>query len=559
MLRTLFTDLPDLVILNIIHYLSPFDAIQAFYNIDNDDDNRILNLLIEARCFSSIHQLRLPLFNFVCDYVIPYMGSKLSHLTLYDHQLTIARTKQIYLYLSNLSSLHLINIIEIKENDNDLLYFLTKQLKKLTIQFISEHHIEAQAYICEQFIFNKESTNLIRCHLLNNYGIHLRHLNIFPNNSIQEMTVQLKHLTDLHVLFDNLINIKILNIEICQWTIEDIKYDYTKLSKKLPHLIEFSLQIHHTLSFNQMISIIQHLIYLNKLSFIYRNYDERGIDINQLQLILNHLQCLKHLHFIIKFIYFNLNPKLTFEYNIQLKQQWNVHTYMNLLYKTYLAYTQPVIHRNFSISSDILLDDDLIYLPTITNLNLTIHTKQISLLPIIRLLNSHFPCLNHLHIIDSFGIEEKNDCNMKLFNIHSLNASELKISNLFFYLIQSLPNLIYLQVNSNVLINCDLKLLFVNNQIKHLELITKNFDEINNILLYFPILKYLIINNKKQSNDYKRKSYRIVFNWFEICTQLYTIHIKTDKLSNLFFNLSHTESNPKIYIQYSNEMLTVWK
>ncbi|CAF4446941.1 unnamed protein product, partial [Adineta steineri] len=128
-----------------------------------------------------------------------------------------------------------------------------------------EHHIEAQAYICEQFIFNKESTNLIHCHLLNNYGIHLRHLNIFPNNCIQEMTVQLKHLTDLHVLFDNLINIKILNIEICQWTIEDIKYDYTKLPKKLPHLIEFSLQTHHTLSFNQLLSIIQHLIYLNKL------------------------------------------------------------------------------------------------------------------------------------------------------------------------------------------------------------------------------------------------------------------------------------------------------
>ncbi|CAF0764916.1 unnamed protein product [Adineta steineri] len=559
MLRTLFTDLPDLVILNIIHYLSPFDAIQAFYNIDNDDDNRILNLLIEARCFSSIYQLRLPLFNFVCDYVIPYMGSKLSHLTLYDHQLTIARTKQMHLYLSNLSSLHLINIIEIKENDNDLSYFLNKQLKKLTIQFISEHHIEAQAYICEQFIFNKESINLIDCHLLNNYGIHLRRLNLFPNNSIQEMTVQLKHLTDLHVLFDNLINIKILNIEICQWTIEDIKYDYTKLSKKLPCLIEFSLQTHHTLSFNQLLSIIQHLIYLNKLSFIYRNYDERGIDINQLQLVLNHLQCLKHLHFIIKFIYFNLNPKLTFEYNIQLKQQWNVHTYMNSLYKTYLAYTQPVINRNFSISSDILLDDDLIYLPTITNLNLNIHTKQISLLPIIRLLNSHFPCLNHLHIVDSFGVEEKNDCDMKLFNIHSLNASELKISNLFFNLIQSLPNLIYLQVNSNILINCDLKLLFVKNQIKHLELITKNFDEISNILLYFPILEYLIINNKKQSSDYKRKSYRIVFNWFEICTQLYTIHIKTDKLSNLFFKLSHTKSNPKIHIQYSNEMLTVWK
>ena len=554
---TQFIDLPDLVILDILHYLAPFDAIQAFYNIDTHTD-RIINLLIEARCFSTLHHLRLPLFNFVCDYVLPRMGTKLSHLTLYDHQLAIARDKQILFYLSNLSSLHLINIAELIENDNHLFYFLQKQLKTLRIDFISEHHIEALAYICEQFIFNKKSENLIQCHLSNSYGIQLQHLTLFPNYSIEEMTIQLKQLSDLHVLFDHLLNIKILNVELRQWTTEDIKYDYTKLPKKLPYLNEFSLRTEHALSFNQMITILRYLIQLKKLSFIYRNYDERGIDINQLELTLNHLNHLIEFHFIIKFIYFKLNPKLTFENNIQFKQHWNVHTYSNSIYKNYLAYTQPFIYENYSISSDILLEDDSIYFSSITNLSVTTHTKQFSLVPIIRLLNSNFPSLTHLHFVDSFGVEEANDYNLKLPKIRSLNASKIKISNLFNSLLQSMPNLIHLHINSNVLTTCDLKSLLARNKIKQLELVTNNFDQINDILLHFSSLEQLIIDNKQQSNQYERKSCRIVLNWFEICSRLYTIHVKTQKLSDLFY-LVHMESDETIHIQYWKEMLTAWK
>lgn len=550
---TLFTDLPDLVILDILHYLSSFDAIQAFYDIDNNTD-RIVNLLIEARCFSSIHHLRLPLFNFFCDYVVPRINTKLSHLTLYNHQLALAHKKQILSYLSNLSSLHLINIIEITENDNNLSYFLLKQISNLTIEFISEHHIEAQAYICEQFIFHKRCTNLLNCHLINRYGIQLKHLQLFPNNSIEKLTIQLKELSDLHVLFDHLINIKVLNVEICQWTIEDIKYDYTKLSKKLRHLNEFSLQTEHVLSFHQILIIIQNLIYLKKLSFVYRNYDERGIDINQFESTLNQLSHLTELHFIIKFIYFNLNPKLTFENNLPFKQQWNIHTYKNSLYKNYLAYTKPFLNRNYSISSDILLEDDSHDFPSVTNLDLTIHTKQLSFLSILGLLNSHFPSLTHLHIRDSFGIEENDKWNLKLSKIHSLNASDMKISNLFNNLLQSMPNLVHLQINSNILIDCNRKFL-TRSRIKHLELITNNFDQINDLLPHFPLLEQLIINSKKQS---ERKFYQIILHWFEICSRLYTIHIKAHKLSDLFYSI-RIETDETMHVQYSNEILTIWK
>ncbi|CAF0990149.1 unnamed protein product [Rotaria sp. Silwood1] len=557
MFVTLFIDLPDLVILDILRYISPFDAIQAFYNIDNNTE-RILNLLIEGQCFSTIHHFRLSLFNFVCDYIVPRIGSKLSHLTLYDHQLALAHKKQILSYLSNILSLHLINIVEIIENDNHLSYFLHKQLKSLTIKFLSEHQIEAQAYICEQFIFNKKSENLIHCYLLNDYGIQLQHLTLFPNYSIEKMTIQLKQLSDLHVLFDHLLNVKILNVELCRWTIEDIKYDYTKLPKKLSHLIEFSLKSEHVLSFSQMMTIIRYLIHLKKLSFIYRNYDEHGIDINQFELTLNYLKNLTQIHFIIKFIYFNLNPKLTFENNIQFKQQWNVHTYKNSSSKNYLAYTQPFMNRTYSVSSDALLEDSSIDFPLITNLSLTTHTKQLSLLPIIRLLNRNFPSITHLHIVDSFGIEDNNNYDFKLPKVHSFNASELKISNLFQIFLQSMPNLIHLHINSNVLIACNMKLLLANNKIKYLELITNNLDQINNILLHFSSLEHLVINSKKQSNQYTRKYFQIVFDWFHICSQLYIIHVQAHKLSDLFY-LVPMKNDETMHVQYSSEMLTIWK
>ena len=557
MLITLFTELPDLVVLNILRYLTSFDAIQAFYNIESTND-RILNLLIEARCFSAIHHLRLPLFNFVCHHVLPRMGAKLSHLTLFDHQLSLARNQQILSHLSNLTSLHLLNIDELIENDNDLSYFLHKNLKNLTIEFVSEHHIESQAYICEQFIFNKKSENLNQCQLSNTYGIQLRHLNLSSNTSIEKLTIQLKELTDLHVLFDHLPNIKILNIEIHRWTIEDIKYDYTKLPKKLPRLINFSLQTQHALSFHQLLTIIHHLQHLKKLSFIYRNYDEHGIDITQLESTLNHLQHLTQFHCFIKFIYFNLNRKLTFENNNQFKQRWNIHTYNNSLYKNYLAYTQPFLNETYSTSSDILLHDDPTYFPMINNLTLTTHSKQLSLLPIIRLLDSQFPLLTRLHIVDSFGIEEDENWNYELPKIHSFDATDLKISNLFNLLFQSMPNLIYLHVNSNLLIDCDLKSLLPKNKIKHLELLTNNFHQIKDILLHFSALEQLVINTKKQSSQYKQKSFQIVFDWFDTCSQLFTIHIKAHKLSDWFY-LNHVERNETMHVQYSNEILTIWK
>ncbi|CAF1231798.1 unnamed protein product [Rotaria magnacalcarata] len=554
---TLFTDLPDLVVLNVLRFLSHFDAIQAFYNINNNTE-RILSLLIEGQCFSSMHYFRLPLFNFVCDHVLSRIGSKLTHLTLYDHQLALAYQKQILLYLTNVSSLHLINIVEITESDNYLSYFLRKQLKSLTIEFLSEHHFEAQAYVCEQFIFSKNSESLTHCHLITDHGILLKHRILLPNVSIINMTIQLRQLSDLHVLFDYLLNVKILNVKICRWTVEDIKYDYTKLPKTLSHLVEFSLQSDHALSFNQMITIFRHLIHLEKLSFLYRNYDEHGIDINQLEIALTHLKNLTELNSIINFIYFNLNPKLTFENNIHFKQRWNIHTYKNLLYKNYVAYTQPFINASYSISSDILLEDNSTDFSSITNLTLKTHTKQLSLLPIIRLLNSRFSSVTHLHIIDSFGIEDNHNDDFKLPKVYSFDASEIKLSNLFKILLLSMPNLTRLQVNLNVLIACDWKLLLANNKIKHLELKTNNLDQINPILFYFSSLEQLTVNTKKQSNQYKRKYIQVILDWFHKCFQLCTIHVKAHKLSD-FLYIEHAESDKNMHVKYSNEILTLWR
>jgi hypothetical protein len=172
-------------------------------------------------------------------------------------------------------------------------------------------------------------------------------------------------------------------------------------------------------------------------------------------------------------------------------------------------------------------------------------------------LNKQFPSLTHLHIVDSFGIDENEKWNLKFSRIYSLNASDIKISNLFNNLLESMPNLTNLQINSNILLNCN-RIILSKNRIKYLELITNNFDQINDLLLYFPTLEQLIINSKKQFNQSERKFYRIILHWFEICSRLYTIHIKAHKLADLFYSI-RIEINQTMHIQYSNEVLTIWK
>lgn len=551
---TCFIDLPELILLEILHYLSSFDAIHAFYDIDRHTD-RLVNLLIEKNCFSNIHQLRLPLFEFVCDDVLPRLGENLFHLTLYDHQLSLAHRKRILLHLPNLSSLHLLNLTE---HDNDLSYFLHEQIEDLTIEFISEHHIEAQAYVCEQFIFEKCSRNLQNCQLINRYGLQLKHLNLHPNSSLQQLTIQLKELTDLHILFDHLVNIRVLNVQICRWTMEEMKYDYKNLSTKFPHFIEFSFQSEHAVSYNQMLKIIENLHYLEKLSFIYRNYDERGIDIPQLVSTITNLPHLIHLNFLIKFIYFTLNPKLTFEETSSFNNQWNIHTYINPLCKSYLAYTRPFQQRDYSISTDMFFEDeDLDFFPSVINLNVTTHVKQLSFFPIVDQLNRQFPFVTHLHVADSFGVLDDEQWIYKLPRITSFNGSEIKIWNLLENLLQSMPNLSHLQIDTNILLNSNLKI-FRRKSIKSLELIANNFDEINEYLLYFPRLEHLIINTKKHFQPFERKFFRSLLHWFDLSSRLSIIHIHAHKLSQLFYP-TPIESNEHLHFQSSNELLTLWK
>lgn len=551
---TQFLDLPDLVLLEILRYLPSFDAIQAFYDIDRHTD-RIINLLIENQCFSNVHQLPLPLFKFVCHSVIPRLGKNLFHLTLYDHQLSLAYFHRILLHLPNLSSLHLINLTE---NEINLAYFLNEQIENLIIEFLSEHHIEVQAYVCEQFLFDVNSNHLQTCQLINRYGLQLKHLNLSPNFCLRQLSIQLKELADLHVLFDHLIHIEILHVQICQWTIEEIKYDYTNLRDKLRHLIEFSFHCEHTVSYSQMLTILSNLRSLEKLTFIYRNYDERGIDIQQFESTLTHLPHLVQLHFLIKFIYFSLNPKHTFENRIAFKQQWNVHTYTNPFSKSYLAYTRPFQQHDFSISTDLLFNDDEIdWFPSVKNITITTHTKQLAFVPILRQLNDQFPSMTHLHIIDSFGVLENEYWDLKLPRISSLNASDMKTWNFFDNLVQSMSNLTSLQIDTNLLKNSNLKILR-RKPIKFLELIAKNFEEINDYLPDFPRLQCLTINTKKHFQQFERKFFRILLEWFDLSSRLFTIHILTHKLSQLFYPTPF-EINENLHFQYSNEFLTIWK
>ena len=345
MSTTIFTDLPDLVLLHILRYLSPFDAIQAFYDVDSEID-RMINLLIEARCFSCLHQFPVPLFEFICDRVLPRMGARLTHLTLHDHHLRLAREKQILSALRNLSSIRLkINAV-VNEPDLDLDYYLHPQLEDLTLEFHGAHHRDAQAFVCEQFLCHMRSEHLKRCQLWDIGGIQLRYLDLAVNHSLEALTIQLRCLADLHLLWDHFPNLRMLNVELRHWSTEDVKYDYRKLSTELVHLTDFTLKSDHTLSFNLLLTIIEHMIHLKKLSFIYRNYDEHGIDLHRFERALNNLTRLTDLHFLIRFVYFQLSPKLAFNDDLRWQTPWKIQSYVNPIHKTYVVHTRTWPHLN---------------------------------------------------------------------------------------------------------------------------------------------------------------------------------------------------------------------
>lgn len=555
---TALTDLPDLVILNIFVYLRPFHAIQAFYDLDDRSD-RFIHLLIECRYFSTIHHLRYALFDFVCREVLPRMGEKLRHLTLDHHQLQLAEERDILGCLSNLSSLCLLNVLEINEQNNALAYVLRPQLENLSIDFIGEHHLEAPAFVCEQFLFDQREIQLSRCRLSSVFGIQLQHLNLFPNRSIEELNIQLKDLCDLHLLFDNLKSIRVLHVQLCQWTINELKYDYRKLTEQLPYLKEFSLRSEHALNFERVLRILQPLYQLEKLSLVYRNYDEYGIDIERFQSVLSRYDRLKEFHLVLKFVYFQLNPKLTFEQCLAFKEQWNIQSYVNLGYKTYLAYTKPWIADHSSLSTDFLFDNPARRFPTVTHLHLTTHAKQSSLVSLFDQLTRNFPSLTHFHLVDSFGIiTETTDESVQLPKISSFVASDVKLVNVFAPLVRSMSNLTDLHVNLDLLHQCDLRVLFRGNAIKSLELVTNNFEQIVGLLPYFLLMEQLTVNTKKQSTPGKRRFYRLVLDWFEVCSQLFIIQIKAHRLADLFYG-TRLLAGPSLFVQYEIEMLTVWR
>ena len=334
MSTTVFTDLPDLVLLQIFNYLPPFDAIQAFYDVD-----RMINLLLEARCFSCIHQFPMPLFEFVCDHVLTRMGARLTHLTLHDHHLRLAREKRVLSALQNLSSIRLKIESVVNDVELDLGYYLHLQLEELSLEFHGEHHRDAQAFVSEHYLCHTKSERLKRCQLLDTDGIQLRYLDLAVNHTLKELTIQLRCLADLHLLWDHFPNLSLLNVELRHWTNEDVKYDYRTLSNRLVHLTDFSLKSDHILSFNLLLTILEHMIHLKKLSFIYHNYDENGIDLHRFERTLNNLTRLTQLHFLIRFVYFQLSPKLTFNDEFRWRTSWKIQSHVNPIHKTYLVHT----------------------------------------------------------------------------------------------------------------------------------------------------------------------------------------------------------------------------
>ena len=137
-------------------------------------------------------------------------------------------------------------------------------------------------------------------------------------------------------------------------------------------------------------------------------------------------------------------------------------------------------------------------------------------------------------------------------------ASDVKLVNVFAPLVRSMSNLTDLHVNLDLLHQCDLAKVFRGNAIKSLELFTSNFEQIDDVLQHFLLVEQLTVNTKKQPTPGKRRFYRLVLDWFEVSSQLFTIQIKAHRLADLF-HAARLGPDPSLFVQYDVEMFTLWR
>ncbi|CAF0849531.1 unnamed protein product [Didymodactylos carnosus] len=255
-MSTFESSLPNEVIFNIFGYLNSTDVFLSFINLNNR-----LNCLLEYY-FNTVDLTKIWHKTFKCyiNILLPTIGVWVKNLKLGG--------EQTYYQLDILSlcpNLQTVSIVKVRLNDIESHLELFQRLSELKLSLILPDDDDEYPQTSKEF----RHINLCKYLFCRNSSLEKLELNwLFINKHIrpcklQELIITLNYFSDLFILFNNLPNIRSIQVNFlnddCHKS--DIKhYVYKNLAKKIHHLTDFSLKSCHPFENDTFISnLIRHL------------------------------------------------------------------------------------------------------------------------------------------------------------------------------------------------------------------------------------------------------------------------------------------------------------
>lgn len=248
--KTCFEDLPDEILLYMCRYLSQVNILDSLLNL-NTRINKSITSYRERICISHLSHKD---FQHLINDHLPYLSPNVYYLYLNNSSMLNAgkqfeekfnKIDQQFPVLRDL----IFHQIDIETLENLSWRFNTMScLDKLYINIAEDRllsmPVQFDEFICGKLFSESNSFRILKLNL-NKYRFSLHSIRT-PCINIRQLTISVKRLNDLLIVFNNFPNIEKLNITIgCSsaYDIMDDQFPYEHLWWKVPYLTHFNLTI----------------------------------------------------------------------------------------------------------------------------------------------------------------------------------------------------------------------------------------------------------------------------------------------------------------------------
>ncbi len=248
--RTCFEDFPDEIILLICRYLSPVNVLDSLLNLNS----RLNQTISSYREKIYLSHLSSKDFYHLIDNHLPYLARNVYYLYINNSSMLnvgkifeekFCKIDQEFPILNEL----VFHQIDIETLENLSWRFNTMNYLRILNIDIAEDRLSSMPFQFDEFLCGKlfsRSNSFENLKLnLNKYQFNLHSITQKCTN-IRYLTISVKRLDDLFIIFNNFPNIEQLNITIgCSLSYEKITdtYPYEQLWWKVPYLTKFNLNI----------------------------------------------------------------------------------------------------------------------------------------------------------------------------------------------------------------------------------------------------------------------------------------------------------------------------